>query len=429
MTHTSALVETERINRALARATFRRLAAVAILCLGLASCSKKEAGELTPTVGVQVAGAVIQSIERKVVADATLYPLDQAAIVPKITSPVKKFYVDRGSRVQAGQLLAELENQDLVGAVAENQGTYQQAEVAYQTELQKAQQTLQLSKQTLDTQQKYYDGRQTLFKEGAASAKEVDDAMVALTQARNEYELAQKQHDLKAAEGGLSAAKGRNTTAEAQLGYSKITSPISGVVTDRPIYPGEIAPSGTAILTVMNLSQVVARAHIAQQEAAQLKMGDAATISGPDLGTGVRGKVTLVSPALDANSTTVEVWVQAPNADGRLKPGSSVRVTIAAETVPHAVVVPVAAVLTSDAGVTSVIVLDTDNAPHKKIVKVGIRDGANVQIVDGLKGGERVVTVGAFELAAEDEDVLPKTKIQVQAPKAADEVLEDDDEQ
>ena len=74
---------------------------------------------------------------------------------------------------------------------------------------------------------------------------------------------------------------------------------------------------------------------------------------------------------------------------------------------------------------TSVIALDSDNKPRKQTVKVGIRNGDDVQILDGLKGGERVVTVGAFELDKEDPDVLAKTKIQVQAPKMPDTEEED----
>jgi membrane fusion protein (multidrug efflux system) len=91
------------------------------------------------------------------------------------------------------------------------------------------------------------------------------------------------------------------------------------------------------------------------------------------------------------------------------------------QTVPQAIVVPVASLLTSPDGVTTVITLDTDNVPHKKKVKVGIRDGQNAQITDGLQGGERVVTIGAFELDREDDPVLAKTKIQVQAPKMPEE--------
>jgi len=193
------------------------------------------------------------------------------------------------------------------------------------------------------------------------------------------------------------------------------------VVTDRPVYPGETAPSGSAILTVMDLSQVIARAHVSQLEAAQLKVGDPATISVPGQGPDVKGKVSLVSPALDPNSTTVEVWVQAPNPGGRLRPGTNAKVTMVSQTVPQAIVVPTAALLTSTDGVTTVITLDTDNVPHKKKVKVGIRDGQSAQITEGLQGGERVVTVGAFELDREDDPVLAKTKIQVQAPKMPEE--------
>jgi RND family efflux transporter MFP subunit len=181
------------------------------------------------------------------------------------------------------------------------------------------------------------------------------------------------------------------------------------------------------MITVMNLSQVVARAHVAQQDAALMKVGDPATISVPGQPPDVKGKVTLVSPALDPNSTTVEIWVQGPNPGDRLRPGVAARVTIVAQTVAHAVVAPASALLTDPDGVTSMIVLDTDNKPHKQKVKVGIRSGADVQITQGLKGGERVVTIGAFELASEDDPILAKTKVQVQAPKMP-EADEDEDQ-
>jgi RND family efflux transporter MFP subunit len=176
----------------------------------------------------------------------------------------------------------------------------------------------------------------------------------------------------------------------------------------------------------MNLSQIVARAHIDQSEAAQLKVGDPATISVPGQPGALKGKVSLVSPALDPNSTTVEVWVQAPNPGDRLKPGSSVQAQIVAQAVPHAIVIPAEALLTGSDGTTSVIILDTDNKPHKKKVKVGIRDAGDVQVTEGLQGGERVVTVGAFALSQEDDPILAKTNIQVQAPPN---IPEDDEEQ
>jgi Cu(I)/Ag(I) efflux system membrane fusion protein len=85
------------------------------------------------------------------------------------------------------------------------------------------------------------------------------------------------------------------------------------------------------------------------------------------------------------------------------------------QTVPKAIVAPAAALLTDTDGVTSIIVLDSDNKPQKKKVKIGIRDGGDVQITEGLQGGERVVTVGNFELDKMDD--MTKAIIQVQAPK------------
>src|SRR5262249_16137487 len=154
-----------------------------------------------------------------------------------------------------------------------------------------------------------------LFEQGALPRKELDQAGVDLTNARNQYEMATKrlealnaigkQQTLKAAKGQLESAEGKYAGAKAQFSYSEIRSPINGIVTDRPLYPGEMASAGTPLLTVTDTSSVTARAHIPQQSAAVLKAGDKATVAVPGMDQPVVGKVSLVSPALDPNSTTV----------------------------------------------------------------------------------------------------------------------------
>jgi HlyD family secretion protein len=431
ITNTNRILPILGLNRVnhFAGSTPLRLAALAGIILSggavLSGCKSAAEPEVTPTVTVQVGPAEKKPIQKKVNADAILYPLEQAAIVPKISAPVKKFYVDRGAHVKAGQLLAELENADLAGSVTDSQGSLAQAQLTYQSELDKEARDTKLAKEVLDSAQKVYDSRVMMLKEGAVSAKDVDDAQVSLTTAQNAYDLQVKQLNLKTAEAQLSSAKGRSAAAEAALNFTKIVSPIDGVVTDRPVYPGETPAAGAPVITVMNLSQVVAHAHISPEEAATLKAGDAAVISAPGITPSIKGKVSMVSAALDPSSTTVEVWVAAPNPKGELKPGASVHVAMVAETVPNSIVAPAESLLTGTDGVTSVIILDTDNVPHKKKVEIGIRDGGDVQITKGLNGGERVVTMGAFQLASEDDDVLPKTKIQVQSPT----VPEDDEDE
>ena len=425
----------------LACSTAERCKALVLIGILLSGCSlkKHEPEEAEHVVTVDVAPVLSSQISLKVTADALLYPLQQAAIVPKISAPVKKFYVERGSRVRAGQLLAEVENRDLAGAAAENQATFEQAEANYQTtargtvpeDLQKAELEVRSAKDAMDAQQKLFDSRQALYREGAISQKEVNDAQVALSQARSQYEIAVKRFEIlqgvsreqsiKAAAAQRDAAKARAESAQAQLSYSRIISPIDGVVTDRPFYAGEMPSSGNPIITVMDLSQVIARAHVSQEDARHLKMGDVANLLPLDGGAQVSGKVTLISPALDPSSTTVEVWVQASNPGNRLKPGTSLRVEMIAQTVRNALIIPAAAVLTSPSGNTSVIVVDSENKPQKKSVSLGIRDAGNVQVTEGLESGERVVTVGAFELSKLEEDVLAKTKVQIQAPKEEEE--------
>ena len=399
-------------------------------------CSKKEGSEVAPTVTVQVATAETEKIERKIFTDAVIYPPRQAALTPKISAPVRKFFVERGSHVHAGELLAQLEDQDLVAAVTDAKGAYEQAQAAYETatkqslpeEIRKAELDVKAAQEAMQSAQKVYQGQQNLLQQGATARKNVDDANLAFVQARNQFDLLRrhleslqkfgKEQELKAAEGQLTSARGKYLGAQAQLSFAEVRSPIDGVVTDRPLYPGEMAAAGSPLITVMDLSQVVARAHIDQQQAAALKVGNTASISAPGMAEDVPGKVTMISPALDPGSTTVEVWVQAPNPHERIRPGGSARLTIIAETVPKAVVIPAVAVLTAPDGGTSVMVVDAQKKPHQKSVKIGIRDGDDAQVTEGLQAGEHVVTVGAYDLSKEDPDILEKTKVQIEAPPA-----------
>jgi HlyD family secretion protein len=404
-------------------------AVITIIASGLGCSSEKP---VEPTVSVQVVPVKKATIEQTVTAEAVLYPLAQSAIVPKISAPIKAFYVNRGSKVRAGQLLATLENRDLAAAAQDNQGAYDQAQAAYTIatastlpeEIQKAQGDAQAAKVALEAQQKLYDSRQDLYKQGALPRKDLDQAEVALTQAKNQYELAQrhldalmavsKQQELKSAAGQLQSAKGKYLGAAAQLSYSEIRSPINGVVTDRSLYPGEMAAAGTPLLTVMETSSVIARTHIPQDQAALLKLGDKATITVPgDEAEPIEGKVTVVSPALDPNSTTVEVWVQAKNPKGRLRPGTSVQISMLARSVPDALVIPAAAVLTAPDGSNYVMVAGSDNKAHQKTVKTGIRQGDQVQILEDLAEGDRVITSGAYGLP-------DNTKIRIEAAPKPD---------
>jgi HlyD family secretion protein len=411
-------------TRALAAFCFAVAIAITVAC-------SSDKGDKEPVVSVQVAPVEKSTIQHTIRAEAILFPRAQAAIVPKISAPVQKFLVKRGSSVHQGELLAVLENRDLAAAAQDTKGGYDQAQALYETttgaslpeEIQKAEADTQQAQQALDAQEKIFESRQQLFDQGALPRKELDQSRVDVTAARNQYAIARKhldalmaigkQQTLKSAAGQLESAKGKYLGAEAQLSYSEIRSPINGVITDRPLYPGEMAAAGTPLLTVMDVTSVIAKAHIPQSEAAALKVGDEGTITVPGIDTPVEGKVTVVSPALDPNSTTVEVWLEAKNPKQALKPGTSVQLAMTAQTVKDALIVPSGSVVTAADGTMSLLVAGTDGRAHQKAVKLGIRNGDDVQILEGVSEGEKVVVTGAYGLP-------DKTKINIEAAPAAE---------
>jgi HlyD family secretion protein len=386
---------------------------ITLLCLAGCGASEKDKA---PVVNVEVTPARRAPISENISAEALVFPLRQAIITPKITSTIKTFLVQRGSRVQKGQLLAVLENADLAAASEQSKGEYEQAEAGYASttgaslpeQIQKAELDAASAKAAFDAQQKTYDSRKELFDQGALPRRDLDSAEVALAQARSQYQQAAKQLDdlqrigrklaLKSATGQLAAAKGKYLGAQAQLSYSEIRSPIDGVVTDRPLFPGELAAANQPLMTVMDTSKLIAKAHIAAAQAALLKVGDPAQIKLPGNDQDVEGRVTLVSPALDPGSTTIEVWVEASKPNSAIKPGMTVTVSMTARTVNDAIVVPAAALQKNADDVQYVLVAGADGVAHARNVETGIRTPDTVQIVSGVNEGDVVISSGGYGL-------------------------------
>lgn len=419
------------------------MVAVTAGLLSLTAGCKSEEKEKEPEVSVQTTPAQRGPIAQTVTAEAVVFPLEQATIAPKITSTVKHFYIQRGARVKKGQLLAELENTDLSAAAEASKGDFEQAEATYVTtvgaglpqQLQKAELDAAAAKSAFEAQQRIYDSRKELLQQGAIPKRDVDAAEVALAQARSQNEQAQKQladlqrlgkeQLLKSAQGSRLSAEGKYRGAEAQLSYSQIKSPIDGVVTDRPLYEGDLATANQPMMTVMNLSRLIAKAHIPQAEAASLRVGNPAELKVAGLDEPVKAVVTLVSPALDPGSTTIEVWVEARRPDPAVKPGMTVAVTMVSKTAKDAIVVPADAVFKTDEGANYVLVAGSDEKAHQKKVQVGIRSTEQAQVLSGIKEGDPVITTGGYA-------VPDGTKIKVEKPGAeekesADKGDKDDD--
>jgi HlyD family secretion protein len=396
--------------------THLSMLALSALVLFTAGCKSAEE-TVKPVVYVQAVHPQRGSISEQITADAVLAPLAQAAISPKVTAPVKRFLVQRGSKVKAGQLLATLENSDLQAAALDSKGSFTAAQASYETatrattpeDYTRAQLDLAQAKASLDLNQSIVNSRTQLFAQGAIPGRDLDTAKASLVQAQATYDIA-KQHfeaaqqvsrkaSLQNAEGQLTSAKGTYLGAEAQLSYTEIRSPINGVVTDRPLFAGETAAAGSPVVTVMDTSALLAKLHIAQMQAQQLSVGATATVTIPGVPEPVPAKVSLISPALDPGSTTVEVWLRIENPKGSYRVGTAVHATIEGRTVTDAISIPAEAVQTANDGVSkSVMVIAPDGTAHRHSITVGVQTAETVQVLQGVTASDMVITTGAYAM-------------------------------
>jgi RND family efflux transporter MFP subunit len=189
------------------------------------------------------------------------------------------------------------------------------------------------------------------------------------------------------------------------------------VVTDRTLFAGETAAAGAPLITVMDTSSLLAKTHVAQSLAQRMMVGEEASVIVPGVAEPVSAKVSLISPALDSGSTTVEVWLKIDNKSGTFKVGTPVKVSITGKTVEKAWKIPSSAILTAEDGTKSVMLVGADGAAHRKPLTLGVQDAEDVQVMDGLSAADLVITGGAYGLddgakvkvgaAAADDDAKP----------------------
>jgi HlyD family secretion protein len=388
-----------------------------LLLLSSVGCKETEPAEEKPTVRVEVVHPQVGEITEDILSDGVLAPVAQAAIASKVSAPIKQFLVQRGSHVRAGQLLATLENADLAAAAVDNKGQYTAAQGAYIVATQstlpedqtRARLDVEQAKATLTLDKSIFDARTQLFKQGASPGRDVDVAKATVMQAQAALDIAQQHFDslqkashkasIDIAQGQQQSARGKLMQAEATLSYTQLRSPINGVVTERSLFAGDTATAGVPILTLMDTSTLIAKLHLAQAQVQQLQLGSQAELAVPGIDDPITASVSLISPALDPGSTTVEVWLKVANEKGLLKAGASVHATIKGRTFKNALTIPVEALQRSaETGGKMVMLMLDDGTAKKKNVTVGIQTTESVQILSGLQPTDTVITVGSFGL-------------------------------
>ena len=401
------------------------VALVAVVAVALIWRARRSAAapaaeeEAHPVVSVKVAKAEKQEIALQVSALGTIFPRDTAQVSPKISAQIRQMPLWKNRVVHAGDVIAVLESSDLqaqrneaAAALNESRASARGVETGTipQNNAQD-QKALRDARAAVDNARRVYERRLALYNAGGISKKDLESSQLDLTKAENDLRLAEatvtlrtsslNPNDRAQAAAKVAQAEQHLGTLDAQLSYATVRAPISGVVTDQALYEGSFVSSGTTLLTIADTSQVIVKAPFSDTVAAQLKVGDAATVMPTDVpGENMTGQVTLISRSVDPTSRTVEVWVTLANGAGRLRVNGAAQVTVAANTKASAIVVPAPAVTldATNADEGTVMVVDDSSVAHETKVTVGIRSGDKMEITSGLEGGETVVVEGNYSL-------------------------------
>lgn len=399
----------------------------------LAGCSqKKEEAAEKPVVAVKLAQASMMDLPKIISAPAAIFPREQASIAARITAPIRELRARKGDTVRAGQVLAVLENRDILAQKREAQAALEDAQFSLQktvggtipTDVERARGQVETTKAALDQAQKNFQRRQQLFQQGAIPQRDLLQSQTELATARTNYEVALRSldllqnqsqgRDIAMAKSRVEQAQARLAGANATLQFTELRSPFSGTITEQFQYPGDMAKPDAPVYTVMDLSTVIARAQVPEANAAAVRTGQTCSFLSADAKEETKpaqGRITVVNRAVDPARRTVEVWCEIPHPTLSLRAGLFGSVRIQTGSVAHAVMVPEAAVQFQEGSQTGIVfVVDNKKTAHKRDVETGERFEGKVQIQKGIQAGEQVVIEGGYSLPDGAEVQLPGEK-------------------
>ena len=348
-------------------------------------------------------------LAQSVVATGKIQPITKVEVKSKASGIVKKELVDAGDRVKAGQVLAELDKEELQAQVRGDEAQLTAAEA----NLRASEADVERSKVDAEgvdvpTLQRAYQRAQTMASQGVVSASALDDAQ------RN-YEMAVNKRDLARAQLTINEAKVKQAQAqvtqyhaslarsEEQLNYATIVAPIDGEVLSRDVEVGDavssilvLGSSATLVMTLGNMKQVYVDGKVDESDIGKVYLGQPARIKVESFKDKTfSGKVTKIAPmgVEKDNVTTFQVRVSIDNSGGELKALMTANAEIILKEDHNVLIIPENAIIYDKDKKAQVEVPDPKGKDGKRkvAVTVGISNGAKTELLSGLRKGDKVV--------------------------------------
>jgi RND family efflux transporter MFP subunit len=336
-------------------------------------------GRSSRPVPVEVAQIQQGSIALERTFSGELEALAEFVVAPKVSGRVERVFVNIADTVKRGQVVAELDNDEYVQAVAQAQA-----------DLQVARANLSEARSALEIANREFKRTESLLKRGIASDSEFDAA--------RQDQLA-KQAQLKVAAAQVSKAESSLETANIRLGYTKVTAGWAGgdedrVVAERYVDEGQTVAANAPLLMIVELNPIVGVVFVTERDYANLKPGQSVTLTTDAYpGEQFSGRIDRIAPVFRKSTRQARIEMTIDNPRHRLKPGMFIRASVVLARVPEATIVPEQALTIRD-DISGVFIVSEDGQSVAwREIKVGIREGDRVQVEgDGLSG--RVVTLG-----------------------------------
>lgn len=349
---------------------------------------------------------------RSVVATGKIEPITKVEIKSKANGIIEVLHVEVDQRVAEGDVLVELDRENLMARVRESRAMLQSARAALQAaEAQRAKNVIEAEGPEVEFARRAYERAQALAADSLVAQSGLDEARSALDQAENRQRAAQSQllvADARVAEAQANVAQAQASAerAEEELANATIRAPIRGTILARDVEVGSpvssilnMGAAATAVLTLGDISNVFVRGDVDEADIGQVRIGQAARITVETFKDRVfHGKVTQISPlgVEQDNVTNFEVRVSIENPGNELKANMTANAEIVLEEHPDALIVPEAAIIYNPQREASVDVLDPAEKQGRRRVQIsiGIGDGTRTEVLDGLTESDTVILPG-----------------------------------
>lgn len=334
-------------------------------------------GSGRPALTVDTAPVVRADVTEHVTVVGNLIGQATVDVVPRVAGRIESISVQMGDRVQRGQPIAKIEDREL-------QQQVKQAEQSFEVNratMKQRESDLQLRKTTLARQQ-------ALLEAKLATRQTVEDAEAAFNSALAAIDLASAQ---------LAQTQARIDELKITLSNTNIVSPVDGFVGRRNLDQGAFAGANTVILQVVDIGTVRMVTNLVERDFKRITQGAQAEVEVDAFpNEKFSGTVSRVSPAFDPATRTAPMEIEVPNPGFRLKPGMYARVRLTAQRKQDVLTVPRGSVVDSE-GRRGVFLPNGQTAKFTPVV-TGLQDAANIEILDGLTEGQRVITTGVLAL-------------------------------